>query len=66
MRCDDDRDAKIQQQRQSNEVLRIFTQQSQAHSEQQAMMQQQIHALKLQQQQQMQIFMGRLKVEPKT
>ena len=60
------RDAMIQQQRQSNEVLRIFTRQSQAHSEQQAMMQQQIHALKVQQQQQMQIFMGRLKVEPKT
>ena len=60
------RDAMIQQQRQSNEVLRIFTRQSQAHSEQQAMMQQQIHVLKVQQQQQMQIFMGRLKVEPKT
>ena len=32
-------DAMIQQQRQSNEILRIFTQQSQAHSEQQTMMQ---------------------------
>ena len=50
----------IQQQRQSNEVLRIFTHQSQAHSEQQTMMQQQIHALIVQQQQQMQIFMGML------
>ena len=43
------RDAMIQQQRQSSEVLRIFTQQSQAHSKQQAMMQQQIHALMVQQ-----------------
>ena len=34
------RDVEIQQQCQSNEVLRIFTQQSQAHSEQQTMMQQ--------------------------
>ena len=32
-------DAMIQQQRQSNEVLRIFTQEDQAHSEQQTMMQ---------------------------
>ena len=54
------RDAMIQQQRQSNEVLRIFTQQSQAHSEQQTMMQQQIYALMIQQQQQMQIVMGLL------
>ena len=51
------RAAMIQQQRQSSEVLRIFTQQSQAHSKQQAMMQQQIHALMVQQQLQMQIFM---------
>ena len=54
------RDAMIQQQRQSNEVLRIFTQQSQGHSEQQTMMQQQLHALMVQQQQQMQIVMGLL------
>ena len=51
-RCDDS----TWQQRQSNEVLRIFTLQSQAHSEQQTMMQQQIHALR-QQKQQLQIFM---------
>ena len=50
----------IQQQRQSNEILRIFKQQSQVHSEQQTMMQQQIHALMVQQQQQIQIFMGLL------
>ena len=54
------RDAMIQQQSQSNEVLRIFTQQSQAHSEQQTMMQQKTHPLMIQQQQQMQIFMGLL------
>ena len=47
----------IQQQPQWNEVLRMFKQQIEAHSEQQAMMQQQIHALMVQQQQQMQIFM---------
>ena len=38
----------------------MFKQQIEAHSEQQAMMQQQIHALMIQQQQQMQIFMGLL------
>ena len=50
-------DAVIQQQSQSNEVLRIFTQQSRAHSKQQTMMERQIHALMVHQQQQMQIFM---------
>ena len=50
----------IQQQHQSNEVLRMLTHQSQAHSEQRTMMQQQIHALMVLQQQQMQIVMGLL------
>ena len=54
------RDAMIQQQRQSNEVLSVFTRQCQAQSEQQTFMQQQMQALMVQQQQQMQIFMGLL------
>ena len=39
---------------------KVFTQQSQAHSQQQTMIQQQIHPLMAQQQQQMQTFMGLL------
>ena len=50
----------IRQQRQSNEVLRIFAQQSQAYLGQQTMMQQKIHVPMVQQQLQMQIFMGLL------
>ena len=50
----------IQQQQQSNEILRIFTRQSQKQSVQQTTMQQQIHALMVQEWQQKQIFMGLL------